>query len=118
MDCLSLGALVHRLDSGLIPFRKATECRIRVSGSEFAAGLIYGLLSVAASSEAVRLGWAHGALLTTFPVDTTMATVEQVHASTRGGFARIQRWKHSYFMRSEVPQHGVHHLFCPQGMSS
>lgn len=32
---LSLGALVHRLDPGTIPFRKATECQIHVSGSEF-----------------------------------------------------------------------------------
>ena len=34
-DFLSLGALVHRLDPGIIPFRKATECRIHVSGGEF-----------------------------------------------------------------------------------
>jgi 2-dehydro-3-deoxygluconokinase len=25
LDFLSLGALVHRLDTGIIPFRKATE---------------------------------------------------------------------------------------------
>ena len=41
--------------------------------------------------EAVKLGWAHGALLTTFPGDTTMATVEQVRAFAKGGSARIQR---------------------------
>ena len=41
--------------------------------------------------EAVNLGWAHGALLTTFPGDTTMATVEQVRAFAKGGSARIQR---------------------------
>src|SRR5512134_1398109 len=35
LDFLSLGALVHRLDPGLIPFRKATECMIHVSGGEF-----------------------------------------------------------------------------------
>src|SRR5579884_3500880 len=29
------GALVHRLDPGVVPFRKATECRIHVSGGEF-----------------------------------------------------------------------------------
>ena len=40
---------------------------------------------------ALRLGWAHGALLTTFPGDTTMATVEQVRAFAKGGSARIQR---------------------------
>src|SRR6185295_7934863 len=35
LDFLSLGALIHRLDPGQIPFRKATECRIHVSGGEF-----------------------------------------------------------------------------------
>src|SRR5437763_13962667 len=35
VDFLSLGALVHRLDPGIIPFRKATECQIHVSGGEF-----------------------------------------------------------------------------------
>src|SRR5437763_286653 len=35
LDLLSLGALVHRLDTGVVPFRKATECRIHVSGGEF-----------------------------------------------------------------------------------
>src|ERR1700688_3179230 len=35
LDLVSLGALVHRLDPGLIPFRKAHECQIHVSGGEF-----------------------------------------------------------------------------------
>src|SRR6059058_227575 len=35
LDFLSLGALVHRLDPDIIPFRKATECQIHVSGGEF-----------------------------------------------------------------------------------
>ena len=35
LDLVSLGALVHRLDPGIIPFRKAAECRIHVSGGEF-----------------------------------------------------------------------------------
>src|SRR6476469_6952999 len=35
LDFLSLGALVHRLDPGIIPFRKASECQIHVSGGEF-----------------------------------------------------------------------------------
>ena len=56
-----------------------------------AAGFIYGLLSGASEQEAVNLGWAHGALLTTFPGDTTMSTVEQVKAFAKGGSARIQR---------------------------
>ncbi len=64
----------------------------RVGGGDgFAAGFIYGLLADASPEEAVRLGWAHGALLTTFPGDTTMATVEDVKAFAKGGSARIQR---------------------------
>jgi 2-dehydro-3-deoxygluconokinase len=64
----------------------------RVGGGDgFAAGFFYGLLSGEEPAEAVKLGWAHGALLTTFPGDTTMATVEQVRAFAKGGSARIQR---------------------------
>jgi 2-dehydro-3-deoxygluconokinase len=64
----------------------------RVGGGDgFAAGFFYGLLAGEAPERAVRLGWAHGALLTTFPGDTTMATLEQVRALSEGGSARIQR---------------------------
>ena len=35
LDFVSVGALVHRLDPGIIPFRKATEFQIHVSGGEF-----------------------------------------------------------------------------------
>jgi 2-dehydro-3-deoxygluconokinase len=64
----------------------------RVGGGDgFASGLIYGLLTGEGPEEALKLGWAHGALLTTFPGDTTMATVEQVRAFAKGGSARIQR---------------------------
>jgi len=64
----------------------------RVGGGDgFASGLFYGLLNGEAPQEAVKLGWAHGALLTTFPGDTTMATLEQVRAFAQGGSARIQR---------------------------
>src|SRR5437763_12674765 len=35
LDLVSLGALVHRLDPGIIPFRKAHEYQIHVSGGEF-----------------------------------------------------------------------------------
>ena len=64
----------------------------RVGGGDgFAAGFFYGLLTGTAPAEAVRLGWAHGALLTTFPGDTTMATLDQVRAFAKGGSARIQR---------------------------
>jgi len=64
----------------------------RVGGGDgFASGLFYGLLMGEEPQEVVNLGWAHGALLTTFPGDTSMATVEQVRAFARGGSARIQR---------------------------
>ena len=64
----------------------------RVGGGDgFASGFFYGLLSGEDPQEAVNLGWAHGALLTTFPGDTSMATVEQVRAFAKGGSARIQR---------------------------
>ena len=64
----------------------------RVGGGDgYAAGFIYGLLSGESPEEAVKLGWAHGALLTTYPGDTTMATVDQVRAFAKGGSARIQR---------------------------
>lgn len=64
----------------------------RVGGGDgFASGLFYGLLTGESPEEAVKLGWAHGALVTTFPGDTTMATVEQVRAFAKGGSARIQR---------------------------
>jgi 2-dehydro-3-deoxygluconokinase len=64
----------------------------RVGGGDgFAAGFFYGLLTGESPDEAVKLGWAHGALLTTFPGDTTMATLEQVRSFAAGGSSRIQR---------------------------
>src|SRR5205085_8334898 len=64
----------------------------RVGGGDgFSAGFFYGLLTGESPAEALKLGWAHGALLTTYPGDTTMATLEQVRAFAKGGSARIQR---------------------------
>src|SRR5690348_3476222 len=64
----------------------------RVGGGDgFASGFFYGLLTGESPEESVKLGWAHGALLTTFPGDTTMATVDQVRSFAKGGSARIQR---------------------------
>jgi 2-dehydro-3-deoxygluconokinase len=64
----------------------------RVGGGDgFVSGFFYGLLTGELPEEALKLGWAHGALLTTFPGDTTMATLEQVRAFARGTSARIQR---------------------------
>ena len=64
----------------------------RIGGGDgFAAGLIYGLLAGRSPEDALRLGWAHGALLTTFPGDVTMARLPEVEALAKGGSARVQR---------------------------
>ncbi len=64
----------------------------RVGGGDgFAAGFFYGMLTGEQPEQAIKLGWAHGALLTTFPGDTTMATVDEVRAFAQGASARIQR---------------------------
>lgn len=64
----------------------------RVGGGDgFASGFIYGLLAGEAPEQALRLGWAHGALVTGYPGDTTMATLAQVRAIAAGEVARIQR---------------------------
>ncbi len=64
----------------------------RVGGGDgFAAGFIHGLLGGEPEEQALRLGWAHGALVATTPGDTTMSSLEQVRAFAKGGSARIQR---------------------------
>ena len=74
----------------------APTCELNVldrigGGDGFAAGLMYGMLTGEEPEQCVRLGWAHGALLTTFPGDTSMATVDQVRAFAKGGSARVDR---------------------------
>jgi 2-dehydro-3-deoxygluconokinase len=74
----------------------APECELHVldrvgGGDGFASGFFYGLLTGESPEEAIKLGWAHGALITTFPGDTTMATLDQVRSLAQGGSARIQR---------------------------
>jgi len=64
----------------------------RIGGGDgFAAGLIYGLIAGRMPEDALRLGWAHGALLTTFPGDISMAKLAEVEAFAKGGSARVQR---------------------------
>jgi 2-dehydro-3-deoxygluconokinase len=75
---------------------RAPTCELEVfdrvgGGDGFAAGFFYGLLTGEAPDDALRLGWAHGALLATFPGDTTMAKLADVRALAHGGSARIQR---------------------------
>lgn len=61
------------------------------SGERFTAGQIYGLITGRPAEEPLRLGWAHGALLTTFPGDVTMAKLSEVEALAKGGTAPVQR---------------------------
>jgi 2-dehydro-3-deoxygluconokinase len=64
----------------------------RIGGGDgFAAGMIYGMIAGRDPEQALRLGWAHGALLTTFPGDVTMARLPEVEAFAKGGSARVQR---------------------------
>jgi 2-dehydro-3-deoxygluconokinase len=77
-------------------FHESAECELDVydrigGGDGFAAGLIYGLLSDKPPELALALGWAHGALLTTYPGDITMARLEQVLAVAEGKGARVAR---------------------------
>jgi len=52
---------------------------------------MYGLLTGEDPETALKLGWAHGALLTTYPGDVTMARLDQAQRLAAGGSARIQR---------------------------
>jgi 2-dehydro-3-deoxygluconokinase len=77
-------------------FHESDECELEVydrigGGDGFAAGLIFGLLSGEAPRDALQLGWAHGALLTTYPGDITMARLEQVRTLAKGSGARVIR---------------------------
>src|SRR5258708_2411369 len=70
LDFLSLGALVHRLDPGIIPFRKATHCDIHVSGGEF---------NVAANlSDCFRKRTAFASAMVDYPIGDLIA--ERVRA--------------------------------------
>jgi 2-dehydro-3-deoxygluconokinase len=60
-------------------------------GDSFASGLIYGFLSANDAQVAVDYGAAHGALASTTPGDTSMATLKEVEALVRGGGARVVR---------------------------
>ena len=64
----------------------------RIGGGDgFASGLAYGLISGRSPEEALHLGWAHGALLTTYHGDVSLATRQEVEALAHGGSARVQR---------------------------
>jgi len=64
----------------------------RIGGGDgFSAGLIYGLLTGCSAEESLRLGWAHGALITTYPGDLSLAQRHEVETLAKGGSARVQR---------------------------
>jgi sugar/nucleoside kinase (ribokinase family) len=58
----------------------------RVGGEDgFAARFFYGMIKGEPAEQAVKLGWDHGALIATFPWDTTIASLEQVRSLAKGG---------------------------------
>ena len=91
LDFLSLGALVHRLDPGIIPFRKATECDIHVSGGEFncAANL----------SDCFRLNTGIATAMVDYPIGDLIA--ERVRAMGVKPFYKTVQAR-----RRERPEHG------------
>src|SRR6266566_3181963 len=83
LDFLSLGALVHRLDPGVVPFRKASHCDIHVSGGEF---------NVAANlSDAFGLRAGIASAMVDYPIGELIA--ERVRAMGVAPF--YKRFKHN-----------------------
>src|SRR5258706_15078485 len=82
LDFLSLGALVHRLDSGIIPFRKATPCDIHVSGGAFNVS--------ATLSDCFRLNTGVASAMVDYPIGDLIA--ERVRAMGVKSF--FKRFKH------------------------
>jgi len=60
-------------------------------GDSFAGGLQFGFLEHNDPQKAVDYGAAHGALASTTPGDTSMATRAEVEKVMAGGSARVQR---------------------------
>jgi 2-dehydro-3-deoxygluconokinase len=74
--------------------RKYPELEIldRVGGGDsFASGLVFGFLEFNCPQKAVDYGAAHGALASTTPGDTSMATRSEVEKQIKGGGARVVR---------------------------
>jgi 2-dehydro-3-deoxygluconokinase len=74
--------------------RKYPELEIldRVGGGDsFASGLVFGFLEFNDAQKAVDYGAAHGALASTTPGDTSMATRSEVEKQIKGGGARVVR---------------------------
>ena len=60
-------------------------------GDSFASGLAFGFLEFNDPQQAVDYGAAHGALASTTPGDTSMATRAEVEKQIKGGGARVVR---------------------------
>ena len=60
-------------------------------GDSFASGLVFGFLEFNDAKQAVEYGAAHGALASTTPGDTSMATRQEVEKQISGGGARVVR---------------------------
>jgi 2-dehydro-3-deoxygluconokinase len=60
-------------------------------GDSFASGLAFGFLEFNDPQQAVEYGAAHGALASTTPGDTSMATRQEVEKQIAGGGARVVR---------------------------
>jgi 2-dehydro-3-deoxygluconokinase len=60
-------------------------------GDSFASGLVFGFLEFNCPQKAVDYGAAHGALASTTPGDTSMATRAEVEKQIKGGGARVVR---------------------------
>ena len=74
--------------------RKYPELEIldRVGGGDsFASGLQFGFLQFNDAQKAVEYGAAHGALASTTPGDTSMATRKEIEKTFGGGGARVVR---------------------------
>jgi 2-dehydro-3-deoxygluconokinase len=74
--------------------RKYPELEIldRVGGGDsFASGLQFGFMEFNDAQKAVEYGAAHGALASTTPGDTSMATRKEVEKQIKGGGARVVR---------------------------
>ena len=81
-------------DGSFYESRKYPELDIldRVGGGDsFASGLSFGFLSQNDPQAAVDYGAAHGALASTTPGDTSMATRQEVEKLMKGGGARVVR---------------------------
>ena len=96
LDLLALGALIHRLDPGMIPFRKAQSCAVHVSGGEFncAANL----------SDGFGMRTAIATAMVKYPIGELIAgQPDELQESDRsGGYGRHGNWAVD-FLQSRAP---------------